>query len=306
MIDQERKPKPLFTLKKLIGLIVIIIVVFASVATFGNSTTTIPAGYKGVLLNFGEVVGVLDPGFHWISPIGQTVVLVNVQTQSAQADESAASSDLQEITTSVTVNYQIDPAYVKEVYTALRDQYQARVILPAMQDGLKASTAKYQASELITRREDAKNSFQDLLQQKLQQYHIIINSVSITNFRFSDQFQSAVDAKVTAEQNALAAQNQLAVVQFQAQQQIIQAQAAANATIAQANGEASARVIAAQAQNTYQYLINQNLTQAYLNYLYLQQWNGQLPTYYGGTLPIPFFNIGNTTTPQQPTNGTLP
>ena len=227
---------------------------------------------------------------------------MNTQTQSAQADENAASSDLQEITTSVTVNYQIDPSFVKEVYTALRDQYQSRVIIPAMQDGLKASTAKYQASELITRREDAKNSFQDLLQQKLQQYHIIVTSVSITNFKFSDQFQSAVDAKVTAEQNALAAQNQLQVVQFQAQQQIIQAEAAANATIAKANGDASARIIAAQAQNTYQYLINQNLTQAYLNYLYLQQWNGQLPTYYGGQLPIPFFNIGNSTTAtQQPT-----
>jgi prohibitin 2 len=239
MTAQQKIPKPFFTLKKIIGLVVIVIVVVASVATFGGSTTTIPAGYKGVLLNFGEVVGVLDPGFHWISPIGQSVVLVSVQTQSAQADETAASSDLQEITTSVTVNYQIDPAYIKEVYTALRDQYQVRVILPAMQDGLKASTAKYQASELITRREDAKNSFQDLLQQKLQQYHIIITSISITNFKFSDQFQAAIDAKVTTEQNALAAQNQLAVVQFQAQQQIIQAQAKANATIAQAEGVAS-------------------------------------------------------------------
>jgi regulator of protease activity HflC (stomatin/prohibitin superfamily) len=293
---QENEHKPFFSLKKIVALAVIIVVAIAAVVTFGNSTTTVPAGYKGVLLNFGEAIGVLDPGFHWISPIGQTVVLVNVQTQSAQADENAASSDLQEITTSVTVNYQIDPSFAKEVYTALRDQYQARVILPAMQDGLKASTAKYQASELITRREDAKNSFQDLLQQKLQQYHIIITSVSITNFKFSDQFQAAVDAKVTAEQNALAAQNQLQVVQFQAQQQIIQAQAAANATIAKANGEATARVIEAQAQNTYQYLINQNLTQAYLSYLYLQQWNGQLPTYYGGSLPIPFFNIGNNTT----------
>jgi regulator of protease activity HflC (stomatin/prohibitin superfamily) len=296
--------KPFFPKKKIIALAVIVIVAVAAVVAFGSSTTTIPAGNKGVLLNFGEVVGVLDPGFHWISPIGQTVVLVNTQTQSATADENAASSDLQEVSASVTVNYQIDPAFVKEVYTTLRDQYQSRVILPAMQDGLKASTAKYQASELITRREDAKNSFQDLLQQKLQQYHIIITSVSITNFQFSDQFQSAVDAKVTAEQNALAAENQLQVVQFQAQQQIIQAQAAANATIAKANGDATARIIAAQAQNTYQFLINQNLTQSYLNYLYLQTWNGQLPTFYGGELPIPFFNIGNTTT--IPTDSEIP
>lgn len=279
---------------------VIIIVAIALVSTFGGATATVPAGYKGILLNFGSVSGTLDPGFHWISPIGQQVVLVSIQTQSAQADENAASSDLQEITTSVTVNYQIDSAFVKEVYTTLRDQYQSRVIIPAMQDGLKASTAKYQASELITRREDAKNSFQDLLQQKLLQYHIIVTSVSITNFKFSDQFQSAVDAKVTAEQNALAAQNQLAVVQFSAQQQVIQAQAAANATITKANGDAAAKIIGAEAQAQLQALLNQNMTQAYLSYLYLQNWNGQLPTYYGGQLPIPFLNVGNTTATSTP------
>ena len=288
--------RPIIGLKRIIALVVIIVVAIALVSTFGGATATVPAGYKGILLNFGSVAGTLDPGFHWISPIGQSVVLVSTQTQSAQADENAASSDLQEITTSVTVNYQIDPAFVKEVYTALRDQYQTRVIIPAMQDGLKASTAKYQASELITRREDAKNSFQDLLQQKLNQYHIIVTSVSITNFRFSDQFQSAVDAKVTAEQNALAAQNQLAVVQFSAQQQVIQAQAAANATITKANGDASAKIIGAEAQAQLQALLNQNMTQAYLSYLYLQNWNGQLPTYYGGQLPIPFLNLGNSTT----------
>jgi regulator of protease activity HflC (stomatin/prohibitin superfamily) len=288
--------RPVIGLKRIIALVVMIVVVIALVSTFGGATATVPAGYKGILLNFGSVAGTLDPGFHWINPIGQQVVLVNTQTQSAQADENAASSDLQEITTSVTVNYQIDPAYVKEVYTALRDQYQSRVIIPAMQDGLKASTAKYQASELITRREDAKNSFQDLLQQKLNQYHIIVTSVSITNFRFSDQFQAAVDAKVTAEQNALAAENQLQVVQFQAQQQIIQAQAAANATIAKANGEATAKIIGAEAQAQLQALLNQNMTQAYLNYLYLQTWNGQLPTYYSGQLPVPFLNAGNITT----------
>jgi prohibitin 2 len=296
----EKKDKKATPIKKIVALITIIIVVIACIATFGGATATIPAGYKGILLDFGEVKGVLDSGFHWISPIGQSVILVSLQTQSAEAIESAASSDLQQITASVTVNYQIDPAFVKEVYTTLRDQYQSRVILPAMQDALKASTAKFQASELITRREDAKNAFQELLQQKLIQYNIIITSVSITDFQFSDQFQSAVDAKVTAEQNALAAQNQLAVVQFQAQQQIIQAQAAANATIAKATGEATAKIIGAEAQAQLQALLNQNMTSPYLSYLYLQQWDGKLPTYYGGDLPLAFLNVGNSTTTSPP------
>ena len=288
------------TIKKIIALIMVVIVVATVASVFANAARTVPAGYEGVLLNWGQPIATLSSGFHWISPIGQDIALVNVQTQSATAQESAASSDLQEITTSVTVNYQVDPIYALQVYTSLRGDYEARVILPAMQDGLKASTAKYQASELITRREDAKNVFQDLLQQKLQQYHILVVAVSITNFKFSDQFQSAIDNKVTTEQNALAAQNQLQVVTFQAQQQIINASAYANATIARALGDAQAKIIGANAQATLQGLLNANMTQAYLNYLALTQWNGQLPTYLTSGSSIPFIQIPSSTPSTSP------
>jgi prohibitin 2 len=244
----------------------------------------------------------LDAGFHWISPIGQDIVLVNTQIQKVEAQESAASSDLQEITTSVTVNYQIDKAFVKEVYTNLREDYESRVIVPAMQDGLKAVTATFQAGELVTRREETKNDFQVLLQEKLQQYHIIIVSISITNFKFSDQFQAAIDAKVTTEQNALAAQNQLAVVQFQAQQQVINASAAANATITKALGEANATIIQANATAQAVQIIQVQRTPEYLEYLTILGWDGKLPIYWSanGTMPfilIPTTNATSTTLP---------
>jgi prohibitin 2 len=291
--------RPIFPVRKIVAAIAVIIIIVASVLTVTASAVTVPAGYKAVLLNWGQPIDVLDPGFHWISPFGQQIQLVNMQIQSVTADESAASSDLQEVTTSVTVNYQIDPAHAKEVYVDLRDQYETRVIIPAMQDGLKASTAKYQASELITRREDAKNAFQVLLQSKLQQYYILIQSVSITNFRFSDQFQSAVDAKVTAEQNALAAQNQLAVVQFLAQQQVINATAEANATITRAFGAANATIIQANATATAAQIIKAQLTPEYIQYLTVLGWDGKLPIYWSGSGGTPFLLI-----PVQSTNTT--
>ena len=230
------------------------------------------------------------------------MAFVNVQVQSATAEESAASSDLQEVTTSVTVNYQLDAAYAKEIYTNLRDQYASRVILPAMQDALKASTAKYQASELVTQREQAKNAFQDLLQQKLQQYHITIVAVSITNFKFSDQFQQAIDNKVTTEQNALAAQNQLVVVQFQAQQQIIQATANASAISNLALGNANATIIAANATAQAIQIINAQLSPEYIQYLYALGWDGKLPIYWSsGNNTAPFLLL-----PTQQNNSTVP
>jgi regulator of protease activity HflC (stomatin/prohibitin superfamily) len=294
----DKVSRPFFPLKKLVTIAVVVIIVAAAVLTVSGAAVTVPAGYKGVLLNWGKPIEVLDSGFHWVSPVGQEVAAVNIQIQKAEAEESAASSDLQEVTTSVTVNYQIDVNYVMDVYTNLRDQYESRVIIPAMQDGLKASTAKYQASELITRREDAKNSFQSLLQDKLQQYHIVIVSVSITNFKFSDQFQAAIDAKVTTEQNALAAKNQLEVIQFSAQQQIIQAEANATATIAQAIGKANATIIAANATAQAIEIIKVQLTPEYIQYLTVQGWNGQLPIYWGSN-GMPFLLI-----PVNPPNST--
>jgi prohibitin 2 len=298
-----RAPLPFkFPFKKVVAAAMIALVLAIVGGISWNAARSVPAGYVGVLLNWGQPINTLDAGFHWISPIGQDIALVNVQIQKVMADESAASSDLQEVSTSVTVNYQIDSKFAKEVYTNLRDTYESTVIVPAMQDGLKAITPRFQAGELVTRREEAKNDFQDLLQQKLQQYHIVIVSVSITNFKFSDQFQAAIDAKVTTEQNALAAQNQLAVVTFQAQQQIINASAAANATITKAIGDANATVIRATANAESIQIIQAQLTPEYLQYLTILGWDGKLPIYWSanGSMPfilIPTTNAANTTLP---------
>jgi regulator of protease activity HflC (stomatin/prohibitin superfamily) len=293
---------PKFPGKKLVAAAMIALVLALVGGISWNAARSVPAGYVGVLLNWGQPIGTLDAGFHWISPVGQEIQLVNIQIQKVEAQETAASSDLQEVSTSVTVNYQIDQAFAQDVYTNLRDQYESRVIIPAMQDGLKAVTPRFQAGELVTRREEAKNAFQDILQQKLQQYHIVIVSVSITNFKFSDQFQAAIDAKVTTEQNALAAQNQLAVVQFQAQQQVINASAAANATITKAMGDANATVIRANATAESILIVQAQLTPEYLQYLTILGWDGKLPIYWSANGSMPFILIPTTNA----TNPTLP
>jgi regulator of protease activity HflC (stomatin/prohibitin superfamily) len=290
--------------KKIIAIIMVVIIAILLVTTLANAYQTVPSGYEGVVLQWGNPVRTTGSGLQTITPFVEDIVNVNVQTQSATAQESAASSDLQRVQATVTVNYQLDAAYAKEIYINLRDEYQSRVIIPAMQDALKASTAKFQATELITQREVAKTTFQDLLQQKLNQYHININSVSITDFQFSDSFTTAIEAKVTAEQNALAAQNQLQVVQFQAQQQIIQATANATAISMQAIGSANATVINANATAQAIQIIQSQLTPSYIQYLYAIGWDGKLPIYW--------VTSGNSTAPylllqtQQSINSTTP
>ncbi len=140
----------------------IAIIAILAVSIISQAYQTVPAGYVGVVLQWGNPVRTTGSGLQTITPFVESMAFVNVQVQSATAQEGAASSDLQEVSTSVTVNYQLDQAYAKEIYINLRDQYANRVIIPAMQDALKASTAKYQATNLITQREDAKTNIPKL------------------------------------------------------------------------------------------------------------------------------------------------
>jgi prohibitin 2 len=288
--------------RKIVAVIIIVMVALVSVGILVSAYQTVPTGYQGVVLQWGNPVRSVTSGLNLITPIAEDIVLVNLQVQKTTAQESAASSDLQEVSTSVTVNYQLDANYAKEIYTNLRDQYESRVILPAMQDALKAATAKFQASELITQREAAKNLFLNLLQEKLTQYHISVVSVSITDFQFSDSFKMAIEAKVTAEQNALAAKNKLEQIGYEAQQQVIQANANATALITIAQANANATIIAANATAQAVQIIQVQLTPEYIQYLYAIGWDGKLPIYWAsGNSTSPYLLL-----PVQSTNSTTP
>jgi prohibitin 2 len=147
----------------------------------------------------------------------------------------------------------------------------------------------YTAEELITKREMMKNTFGDILDDRLAVFDIEVIAVSLTNFEFSKAFSDAIEAKVTAEQHALEAKNKLEQIRYEAQQQIIQAEAEKNATIARAEGEARKEVIQAEAEAQKIMLeanpkanainvITKQMTYEYARYLWLRQWDGVLPS----------------------------
>ena len=298
MYNQEGKG--FFTKKKLIGLIVVIVVIVSVVVAFGNATVTIPTGYKGVLLVWGEATQVLPEGLHFINPIGTDVELMNVQIQKAEATEATASEDLQEVTTTVAVNYRLEEAYLLEIYKNFRQDYESRIIAPNIEESLKAATAEYAATELITNREEVKTTFLNILESRVDDFHIEILSVSVTNFQFSPSFTAAIEAKVTAEQKALEAQNKLKQIEYEAQQQVIQASANATATITIAQAQANATVIAANATAEAIQTIQVQLTPEYVQYLVAIGWDGKLPLYWSGNGTMPLLLIPTETPTENP------
>ena len=206
-----------------IGAVVIVGLIVVSGA-FG----TVGAGQRGVLLRFDAPTGnILDEGLYFKIPFVEDVILMSTQLNKYTSPSTSSSKDLQVVTTEVTLNYQLKPNEVAEVYRALRRNYENLVIQPYIQEAVKSTTANYNAEELITQRPAVKTALQELLSDRLQPRGLQVVQVSITDFQFSNAFQQAIEAKVTAVQRALEAENALRRVEFEAKQQIEQARAEA-------------------------------------------------------------------------------
>jgi len=164
-----------------------------------------------------------------VAPLINTVELMSVQVVAYEAIAEAASRDLQDVKTKGTLNYSLDPAQVVEIYRKLRQEYEFRIIKPAIQEAVKAVTARFTAEELITRRPEVRDAIQQNLVQRLDRFGIQAQAMSITDFSFSKAFNEAIEAKVTATQQVLKAERDLQRVRLEAQQQIEQARAQAEA-----------------------------------------------------------------------------
>ncbi len=190
-------------------------------------TVEVPTGHRGILLQFGQAIGVLGEGLSFKIPFIQNVVIMNVQTQKYEEKASAASKDLQDVYTIVAVNYRVNPENSMKLYRNVGEDYQNVVIAPAVSEVLKAVTAKFTAEELITKRETAKNQIQAAFAERIMLYDIDTEAMAITDFQFSPEFTKAIEAKVTAEQSALQSKNKLEQVKIEAEQTVTKATAEA-------------------------------------------------------------------------------
>lgn len=239
-----------------------------------NPFTIISAGERGVVLEWGAVKGdILTEGIHWVTPIAQNVKVLNVQIQKESVEVTAASKDLQSVTSTVALNYHLQEDKVSSLWQKIGSDYKVKVIDPSIQEAFKASTAQFTAEELVTKREEVKTVAKKALKERLANDFIVVDELSITNFDFSPQFNQSIEKKVTAAQDALAAENKLKQVQFEADQRV-----------AQATGEAEAIKIQAQA-------ITQQGGENYVQLQAIQKWDGKLPAQMIPGATVPFLNL---------------
>ena len=278
----RRQPSPTGRPNKLV--ILAAIVTFAVIIIIlSESVVIVQAGHRGVVLYLGAVENrVLGEGVHFVIPFAEQVIPLEVRTLKYQAEATAASNDLQQVQTVIALNYHLNPADVNKVYQQLGPDYADRVIAPTIQESVKASVAKYNAEELITKRAIVKDVIASAIRNSLSAKDIVVETIFITDFKFSPAFSNQVEDKVVAFQKYLTELNNLRGIQVVANQTVVQAQAQAKANIAKASGESQAiKIITSQLRQDPQYL----------QWQAINRWNGQLPFSLGGQGAVPFFQL---------------
>lgn len=226
------------------GVILLAIIAMTSVVTIGT-------GRIGVVTNFGRVTGrELGEGISMKLPLGvESVTVYDIKVQKETAETAAATKDLQDVTAEVVLNYHLNSGDVSKIHQSVGVLYKDKLISPALHEVFKSAAAKYNAGELITERASLKNDVYEQLKERLEKYGIVVDDLSITDFKFSESFARAIEDKQVAQQNAERAKFNLDAAKTDAEAQRVQ---------------------------------SETLSDNYLKKQAIDKWDGKMPTYMGG------------------------
>lgn len=236
--------------------LLMLIFIIALITLLFGTWFTVGAGEIGIVTRFGEVQRVADSGFNFKVPFIDTVTTMETRIQKEEVLSSAVTKDLQDVKTTIALNYSINKETALKLYKEVGVNYKDNIINPVLHESVKAGTAQYTAEELITNRSEAKEKVLEVVKDRLSGYGIVIVDLNITNLDFSDAFNSAIEEKAVAQQQVEKAKQELEKVKIEAEQKIAKAQAEAES----------------------QKLQQQTLTELMIKKMFIEKWNGQLPT----------------------------
>ena len=280
------------------GLIPILILLVLALLLLGSFTVIVESGNVGVVRTLGAVQPApLKEGFHFKKPFVDHVEQMDVRLTASHAQATAASKDLQTVTTQVTTQYSLNGELAPLTYQRIGTlgKVSASLVEPAIQECVKAVTAKFTAEELVTKRELVKQQIQqalgafinNTLREKGLENALVIANVAITDFNFSEEFNRAIEAKVKAEQQALQAKNEKIMRTTQAEASATERQLSADAEAYSTEVQSKARpeAIRREAEALKQ-------SPELIQLRAVEKWDGVLPRLNGGGV-VPFLNLGD-------------
>ncbi|GBO51583.1 hypothetical protein APA_547 [Pseudanabaena sp. lw0831] len=259
------------------------IIFLALTVVLPKSFAVVNAGERGILVSFNksqEVV--LNEGTHPIVPFISSVRIVNIRIQRTDIEGTARTKDLQRITTKVTLNWQIPPDKIQQVYQQFgnNEELVSRIIAPVLEEIVKASIPARSLEKNLIERTELKRELETKAKQRLESYGLVITDLSVLNVTASDEFTRATEDKQIAEQKAISDK----IVAEQALQK-------ADYESKKAAKDAETAIAIARGQAESQKLLQTSLSPEILQKQAIEKWDGKFPVVMSSNGVLPFINI---------------
>ena len=202
------------------------------------------------------------------------IVKLEVTTQ-------AFSKDLQTVSAVLAINYRVDKGMSHSIYKNIGGAYESVLVIPAVNEVLKAVGAEYTASTLVANRSAVSVELDNNLKAKLQTSGIIVEDINVIDWDFSDEYIAAIEQKQVAEQNLIKTRTEqeqaVVIAEASAKQKVIAAQADADSAVIAAEARAKQITVEADAQAEANRKLSESLSNELINYEMINKWDGKLP-----------------------------
>jgi len=241
--------------------------------TSGCAYDIVDAGHRGVSIINGKVGDVtLDEGFYWKIPFIESIKEIDVRTLKWEADAYCYTKDVQKAKIRFALNYNLKTDKVHTIFQEVGPDWAQTLLPQVVEHSIKSVIGQWDAVDLVSAREKAREETQAMIAGALKDKHIIVTNFSLNNIDYEDAFEKAVESKVVAIQQAIESKNKTVQIEEESKQKVISAKA-----------EAESMRIRSQA-------LSQN--RSLVEYEAVQKWDGKLPQYMLGN-SVPFINLSS-------------